>query len=491
MPTKFAQRYAAIQARDARFDGQFFTAVRTTGIYCRPSCPARTPKPGNVEFFPTAAAAHAAGYRACKRCLPNATPGMPGWNLSHDVAARAMRLIADGVVDRDGVDGLARKLGYSPRQVQRILRREVGAGPIALARMNRAELARGLIAGTALPLGDVAFAAGFGSIRQFNATMRDIYGIAPSRLHRGRRPRLSFELPVRQPFDAVGLLEFLAPRAVPGVEVVDVSARHYARTLTLPSGPGAVSLSLPEAAPVRVALEVAELRDIQPALGHVRRLLDLDADPATVDAHLASDERLRPSVEAAPGIRVPGAVNAEEMLVRALVGQQISVAAARRHLARLATAAGAPYSSAFEGLSLSFPTPAAIVEAIGDPESLHPDRVLRLPRAATRALVEAMRRCADGELGLHIGMDVDDLRRAVAALPRFGVWSANYVAMRLLNHPDVWMEGDVALIAGARRLGILDASAGTRNAHVLVRDVAAQWSPWRSYAAMHLWRNAQ
>jgi AraC family transcriptional regulator of adaptative response / DNA-3-methyladenine glycosylase II len=319
--------YRVVTARDPRFDGQFIMAVRTTGIYCRPSCPASTPKERNVRFFPTSAAAQANGFRACRRCLPDAVPGSPDWNVRADLAARAMRLISDGTVEREGVPGLARRLGYSERQLGRVLTAELGAGPLALARAHRAHSARLLIEMSGLPLTDVAFAAGFSSVRQFNETIREVFATTPSQLRaaslrRGRAPgegstRLSLRLPFRPPFDAAGLLRFFARHAVPGVE--DVTDESYARTLRLAHGTGVVRLT-PEAGHVRCDLLLADLRDLGSAVSRVRRLLDLDADPVAIARVLGADPALAPIVAAVPGIRVPGAVDGDELLLRALLG---------------------------------------------------------------------------------------------------------------------------------------------------------------------------
>jgi AraC family transcriptional regulator of adaptative response / DNA-3-methyladenine glycosylase II len=304
--------YRAVAARDTRFDGCFITAVRTTRIYCRPSCPAMTPKRRNVEFFPTAAAAQAAGYRACRRCLPDAVPGSPEWNVRADLAGRAMRLIADGLVEREGVPGLARRVGYSERQLTRVLTQELGAGPLALARAYRAQAARVLVETTDLSFSDIAFAAGFASVRQFNDTVREIYAANPSemRLAARRRPnrtpatagRITLRLAYRPPLDAAGLLAFLAARAVPGVE--EVTDGSYARTMRLPHGAATAHLT-PSDGHVQCTLHLADQRDLGSAVARLRRLLDLDADPTAVDELLATDPALAASVAAAPGIRLP------------------------------------------------------------------------------------------------------------------------------------------------------------------------------------------
>ncbi|WP_425955819.1 AlkA N-terminal domain-containing protein [Xylanimonas sp. McL0601] len=527
---EFAERYRAIAARDTRFDGQFFTAVRTTGIYCRPSCPARTPRPENVTFYLTSAAAHEAGYRACKRCLPEAAPGTPAWNLRRDLAGRAMRLVADGVVDREGVEGLAVRLGYSARHVHRLLVAELGAGPLALARAQRAQTARALLVGTELRLADVAFAAGFGSIRQFNDTLLEIFATTPGALRasaartaaarsgggHGRATavepvRLELSLPVRQPFDAPGIFRFLAVRAVAGVEaasVLDGGVLRYARTLDLPHGPAAAEVTATPGGPsghrgsragvweLRLRVELASLADVATAVARVRRLLDLDADPVAVDAALVADPVLAPLVADTPGIRVPGAVDPHELVLRAIVGQQISVAAARTHLGRLAATLGTPYASGFEGLTTLFPTPAAIGAGIavpvpGSPEAADPERPLRLPARGVAAVVGAARALADGELAVDVGADPDALRATLVALPGVGPWTAAYVGMRVLGDPDAWLDGDVALLAGAAAARVAppsDLPAGRRHRDLAVR--AAAWAPWRSYAAMHLWHAA-
>ncbi|MCA5892019.1 helix-turn-helix domain-containing protein [Isoptericola sp. NEAU-Y5] len=493
----FAGRYRAIAARDTRFDGQFFTAVRTTGIYCRPSCPARTPKPENVTFYVTSAAAHDAGYRACKRCLPEATPGTPDWDLRRDVAARAMRLVADGVVDRDGVEGLATRLGYSVRQVHRVLTAELGAGPLALARAQRAQTARALIVGTDLPLSDVAFAAGFGSIRQFNDTVAEVFDVTPSTLRerRGRRPaagasatgagdatQLDLVLPVRAPFDARGTLAFLAARAVAGVETADLDgpAPRYARTLRLPHGPGAFEVRWDGR--LHLHLELRSLADVPVVVARVRRLLDLDADPVAVDQALGGDPGLAPHVAAVPGIRVPGTVDPHELVVRAIVGQQISVAAARTHLGRLTVAAGTPYASRIDGLTHLFPTAAQVAGGA--------EEHLRLPARSRAAVVGTARALADGDLVVDVGADPDALRAALVARPGIGPWTAAYVAMRVIGDPDAWLDGDVALLSGAAAVGVPLPDGGRPARNRALRDHAARWAPWRSYAAMHLWRLA-
>jgi len=474
----FDERYRAVSARDARFDGQFVTAVRSTGIYCRPSCPARTPKPVNVTFYPTSAAAHEAGYRACKRCLPEAAPGSPAWNLRGDTAGRAMRLIADGVVEREGVPGLAGRLGYSSRHLTRLLTAELGAGPLALARAHRAHTARMLLVGTDLPASDVAFSAGFASVRQFNDTVREVFGMPPLDL-RARRRRvgeapapgaIDLVLPHRGPLDAAGLFGWMAARALPGVEVA--TADTFARALRLPGGPAWFELRRDATGRVRLRARLTALRDLPTLVSRARRLFDLDADPIAVDAALSAHPELAPLVAGTPGIRVPGAADPHEMLIRAMVGQQITVAAARTALTALTEALGERVP-AFAGTHLLFPTMAAIAE--------HGHEVLRGPAARIRAITGAAAALADGTLTLTTGDDGAAQRIALLAMPGIGPWTADYVRMRVLGDPDVLLPGDVAVRTGAAAAGVPSEA----------RDLVA-WSartaPWRSYLTAHLWR---
>ena len=488
-------RYRAVASRDPRFDGLFVTAVRTTGIYCRPSCPAVTPKRGNVEFWPTAAAAQQRGFRACRRCLPDAVPGSPDWNVRADLAARAMRLIGDGVVEREGVPGLAGRLGYSERHLGRVLSAELGAGPLALARAHRAHTARLLVETTPMAMADVAFAARFASVRQFNDTVREVYGVPPTtlRAEAGRRALPSvagaivLRLPYRAPFDGAGLLAFLGARAVPGVEEVDGGV--YRRTLRLPRGPATVALAVASRDPepprgrrldkargsvhghVVATLRLSDPRDLAPAVARLRRLLDLDADPLAVDAVLAADPLLAPAVAAVPGIRLPGTVDPAETALRAVFGQQISVAAARTAAARLAEALGErlPDTLAGTGPALLFPTAAAVAERGAE--------VLSGPARRSATILGLAAALASGDLALDAGRDPDGFRADLTALPGIGPWTAGYLAMRVLNDPDELLPGDLAVRRGASVLGITD-----------LTDHATRWAPWRTYAAMHLWR---
>lgn len=476
----FDERYRAIDSRDTRFDGQFVTAVRSTGIYCRPSCPARTPKPSNVTFYPTSAAAHEAGYRACKRCLPEAAPGSPQWNLRGDTAGRAMRLIADGVVEREGVPGLARRLGYSPRHLTRLLTAELGAGPLALSRAHRAQTARMLLVGTDLPAADVAFSAGFASVRQFNDTVREVFGMPPLELRARRRGMrgaaavvpgtIDLVLPHRGPLDADGLFAWMAARAVAGAEVA--TATTFARTLRLPHGPAWFELRLDPAGRVRLHTRLTHLADLSTLVTRARRLFDLDADPYAVDDALAWHPELAPLLAALPGIRVPGAADPHEMLIRAMVGQQITVAAARTALTQLTAELGDDVDG-FEGTTKLFPTMAAIAE--------RGHEVLRGPAARIRAITGAAAALADGSLTLTPGDDAVEQRRALLAMPGIGPWTADYVRMRVLGDPDVFLPGDVAVRAGAATAG-LPADPGPLTAW------AARTAPWRSYLTAHLWR---
>ena len=469
------QHYRAAVSKDARFDGVFFIAVTSTGIYCRPSCPAMTPKREHMRFYKTPAAAQQAGFRACKRCRPDASPGSPEWNIRADMTARAMRLIADGIVDREGIDGLARSLGYEQRQVRRVLTAELGASPLALARAQRAQTARVLVETTKLPMGDIAFAAGFASIRQFNATILEVFDTPPSRL-RERAARhapatppgaVCLRLPFRPPIDLPRLFGFLAARAVPGVE--EVTASTYRRTISLPNGRGILSLrTVDQAHWVECELELDDLRDVTAAVQRCRRLLDLDADPDAVSGFLVSDELIGPLARACPGRRSPGHVDGDELAMRAVLGQQVSVAAARRLGARLTAEYGKPLARPSGTLTHCFPDAATVAAA--DPAALP------MPAARARALVTLAAALASGEVALHPGADRDEAAARLLALPGVGPWTVAYIRMRALSDPDAFPATDVGVL---RALAALGAGAGVA--------VAERWRPWRSYAVHHLW----
>jgi AraC family transcriptional regulator of adaptative response / DNA-3-methyladenine glycosylase II len=466
--------YRAIQSRDSRFDGWFVTAVRTTGIYCRPSCPAITPKRQNVEFFRAAATAQSRGYRACKRCRPDASPGSPEWNSRADVVGRAMRLIADGLVDRDGVGALANRLGYSTRQVNRLLVAEVGSGPLALARAQRAQTARILIETTTLPITDVAFAAGFQSVRQFNDTVREVYAASPTELRAARSPSpaggpLTVRLACREPFDGDALLSFLALRAVPGVESVDGAT--YRRSLRLARGLGVVSITV-SGDTVSCALTLDDVADAQAAVQRTRRLLDLDCDPATIRDHLSADPLLAPLLLKRPGLRAPGHPDGTELLVRAVLGQQVSVAGARTLAARIVAAHGEPLAEPVGGVTHAFPSAATIA-------GLSPQD-FAMPRARGAALIDACAKVADGTLVLDAGSDRSEAAAALQAVRGIGPWTAGYVAMRALGDPDVFLPSDLGVHHALAALGV---DATPRGAAAL----AEGWRPWRSYALHHLW----
>ncbi|MFF9475546.1 DNA-3-methyladenine glycosylase 2 family protein [Streptomyces roseolus] len=439
--------YQAVSSRDARFDGEFFFAVRTTGIYCRPSCPAVTPKRRNVAFFPTAAAAQGHGFRACRRCRPDAVPGSAEWDVRADVVGRAVRMIGDGVVDREGVPGLAVRLGYSTRQVQRQLTAELGAGPVALARAQRAHTARVLLQTTSLPVTEIAFAAGFASVRQFNDTIRAVYARTPTELRaetagaagpRAATTGVPLRLAYRGPYAAAEVFDLLAAEALPGVEEVtgERGARTYRRTLRLPYGPGVVAVA--EAAPGRwleARLHLAELRDLTTAVHRLRRLLDLDADPYAVTERLGADPRLAAAVAARPGLRSPGAADPEEYALRTVLGPAES--------ARVLAELGTPLDSPDGSLHALFPAPADLVG--------HP-----VAGPLARAL-------ADGGLRLDAGADRDESARVLGDVPGVDARAAALIRIRSLGDPDVAPVGDPATLADA-----------------------GEWAPWRSYARRYL-----
>lgn len=437
-------RYEAVSSRDARFDGEFFFAVETTGIYCRPSCPAVTPKRKNVRFYPTAAAAQTNGFRACRRCRPDAVPGSAAWNVRADVVGRAMRMIGDGVVDREGVPGLAHRLGYSSRQVQRQLNAELGAGPVALARAQRAHTARILLQTTLLPVTEIAFAAGFSSVRQFNDTVRQIYARTPSALRaeagtglgaavrEARTTGIPLRLAHRGPYAAGDVFDLLAAHTVARVEEVsgEPGARTHRRTLRLPYGTAIAAVDERSAGNwLDARLHLTDLRDLTTAVQRLRRLFDLDADPYAVDELLAADPRLAPDVAARPGVRSPGAADAEEFAVRALVGHPA--------VGELVAAYGKALDVPCGGLTHVFPEPGVLADADVDP--------------SLRALAAAL---ADGGVRLDAGADRDEAEQALLRLPGIGPATAALIRMRALGDPDV-------------------DPYGTPGAH--------RWRPWRSY----------
>jgi AraC family transcriptional regulator of adaptative response / DNA-3-methyladenine glycosylase II len=469
----FESCYRALEAKEGRFDGMFITAVTSTGVYCRPSCPAITPKRANVRFFPTAAAAQGAGFRACKRCRPDASPGSPEWNIRADTVARAMRLIADGVVDRDGVGGLARRLHLSERHLHRLLIAEVGAGPQALARAHRAQTGRLLIETTHLKFSEIAFASGFASIRQFNDTIREVFASTPTEM-RAKKNRnspsgpgvIELRLPYRAPMDTVTLFTFLAARAIPGIE--ESNGSSYRRTLRLPHSPGIVELR-PQTEHVACRFQLGDLRDLTAAVHRCRRLLDLDADPVAIDSVLAVDPLLRPLVEQRPGLRVPGAVDGNELAFRAVVGQQISVKGALTIAGRVVKRFGKPLTVQEGGLTHLFPEADDLAEADLS--------TIGIPRKKQESINHLAAELAAGDLVIDPGADRDETRARLLELPGVGPWTASYIAVRALGDPGAFMDTDLGVRHALERLGVREEPA----------LLAQRWKPWAAYAQQHLW----
>ena len=465
--------YQALLSRDARFDGQFIAGITSTGIYCRASCPAPVrPKRTNVRVFATAAAAQAAGFRSCKRCRPDASPGSPEWDQRGDLVGRAMRLIEAGEVDRAGVGGVAARLHVSQRHLNRVLNETVGAGPIALARAQRANLARILLETTDMAITDLAFAAGFSSVRQFNDTIRAVYDRTPTELRRTSRRRpggaaptdgvtVSIRLAARPPVDHRWLLTFFADHRVPGVSVGDID--RYARSLRLPDGPGHVEVET-DGPDLRATFTLTSVSDLAPAIAIVRRLFDLDADPVLINDYLEADPLIGPLRAAHPGVRIPGSADGVEAAIGAVISQQVSVRAASTFLGRLVEVAGVPYRSG--SVTHVFPDAARIADS-----DLGEIGLTRRREETVRAMATAL---AEGAVDLSGAQDRSATRSALLALPGVGPWTADVIMMRALHDPDVLLGSDLIV---RRQL----ASLGTNE------DDHRSWSPWRSYVTATLW----
>jgi AraC family transcriptional regulator of adaptative response / DNA-3-methyladenine glycosylase II len=450
--------FRALRSRDPRFDGRLFVAVVTTRIYCRPICPAPAAKRENIRFFEFAAAAERAGFRPCMRCRPEVAPWTPAWNGTSATVSRALRLIGEGALDSDDVDTFAARLGVGSRQLRRLFLAHVGAPPIAVAQARRVHFARMLIEETSLPIADIAFAAGFESLRRFNSAVRAAYRAAPRDMRRGRlragvEGEIAIRLPYRAPFDWEGLLEFLRPRAIPGVEHVDRA--EYRRTIAIDGAIGVIRVRTSAKAELVLSVPNAFTRSLKSIVDRVRRMFDLFADPQTISEHLARDPMLAPHVARWPGIRVPGAWDPFELAVRAVVGQQVSVAAATTLMGRLAETYGTSIETSDPSLRLLFPEASRLARA----------RIGGMP--ATRAETIRAIACAD----------IDSIA-GLMQIRGVGPWTANYIAMRALAEPDAFPVGDLALRRAAG--GLTDRELAQR---------AEAWRPWRAYAAMLLWRS--
>lgn len=482
--------YRALRSRDRRFDGRFFTGVSSTGVYCRPVCPARTPKRSNCSFYPSATAAEEAGYRPCRRCRPETSPGTPAWAGSSTTVARALRLIDAGALDQAGVEQLSARLGIGDRHLRRLFDREVGASPLAVALTRRVHFAKKLLDETNLPMGQIALAAGFRNVRRFNAAMRKTFGRSPTEIRRrsGRitglpattdRGSFTLRLAYRPPYDWDALAAYLAPRAIPGVE--NVGGGEYRRAVICGDTRGIIHVShcpqdfcLELRAPVTMAQSLLSLTEC------VRNLFDLDADPAEIAGQLGADAVLGPLVRGRPGLRLPGAWDRFELAVRAILGQQVSVRGATTLAGRLVLAHGEPLKESIPRRDTDgqpthlFPSPAVLGEAdlagIGLP---------RARAAAIRALAVAVR---DGDVDLTAASDLDGAVAKLTTVPGIGPWTAQYIAMRALREPDAFPAADLGLLRAM-------SSAQKKLTPVALVRRAEVWRPWRAYAAMHLWRS--
>jgi AraC family transcriptional regulator of adaptative response / DNA-3-methyladenine glycosylase II len=474
--------YRAISTRDARFDGRLFVGVRTTGIYCRPICPARTPKFENVSFYPSAAAAQEAGFRPCLRCRPEVSPELAFWRGTSNTVSRALALIESGGLDGDDVEGLANRLGVGARQLRRLFAQHVGASPVTVEQTRRVLLAKQLIHETALPMAEVALASGFNSVRRFNETFRNLFGRPPAALRRvrdkGKDKReagaLSVRLAYRPPYDWDAMLAFLAARAIPGVETV--SENVYRRSIAIGENCGVISVKPADKNRVDVRVRFPDMAALPQIIARVRRVFDLSADSDTIGAHLALDPALAPLVAARPGLRVPGAWDGFELAVRAIFGQQITVPAATRLLGKLVQAFGDPLPAALresEGLSHLFPSTARIAD-----ENL---ATLGMPGARARAVTSLAQAIAADPAIFSRGANLEDAIVKLRSLPGIGEWTAQYIAMRELREPDAFPAADVGLL---RALADAD---GRRPSPSELLSRAERWRPWRAYAALHLW----
>jgi AraC family transcriptional regulator of adaptative response / DNA-3-methyladenine glycosylase II len=464
----------ARMARDARFDGLFFTAVRSTGIYCRPVCPAPTPKRQNIRYYPSAAAAAAAGYRPCLRCRPELSPGafVRG---GEQAVQRALALIADGALDEGSVEQLARGVGLGARQLRRVFLAEAGATPIAVHGTRRLLLAKQLLTETSLPVTQVALASGFRSLRRFNAAFLEGCGMPPGAIRRlrGEAPAgmLTLRLGYRPPLDFPLLLAFLGKRAIDGIERITADA--YERVCGPVDAPVWLRVTAtPDRPELRLQIEGGDPRGIPDIVRRVRRLFDLDADPASVHAGLAGTPLLAAGLRRRPGLRVPGAWDGFELAVRAVLGQQVSVAGATTLARRLVQNHGALRPAGRNGLDRAFPAPADLAEA--------PLETVGLPKSRASTLRALATAVAEGRVHFGAGQRLDEFVRGLVALPGIGPWTAHYVAMRALGHPDAFPAGDLVL---QQVLGGADGRLSERETEA--RSQA--WRPWRAYAVLHLW----
>jgi AraC family transcriptional regulator, regulatory protein of adaptative response / DNA-3-methyladenine glycosylase II len=467
--------YRAMRTRDARFDGRFYVAVVSTGIFCRPVCPARPPRPEHCVFYRSAAAAHAAGFRPCLRCRPELAPGVAGWRGTANTVSRALALIAEGAWrEDDDVEALAERLGVGGRHLRRLFALHVGAPPIAVAQAQRVFFAKRLLAETAMPLSDVALASGFGSVRRFNDVMRRTFDRPPRELRRATAAAppdgsIALRLAHTTPYQWPAMLAFLAARAVPGVE--EVSGDEYRRTFAFDDALGTVAVRpLPGTSQLLARIRVSRVAALPAVVGRIRRLLDLDSDARAIDAHLARDRDLAPLVRARPGLRVPGAWDHFEIAVRAILGQQVSVAAARTIAGRIAAAHGRPVPGG--GPALAFPGPERLAKA--------PLDGVGLPRARAAAIAALSRAVLEDPSLLRPAAELDATVERLAALPGIGSWTAQYVAMRAFREPDAFPASDLGLLRAMAR-------GGARPTPVELARRAEAWRPWRAYAAQHLW----
>ena len=474
--------YRAIETRDRRFDGRLFIAVTTTGTYCRPFCPAPTPKQENVRFFSTAAAAQEAGFRPCLRCRPETAPELALWRGESNTVSRALGLIEAGALDSDKVDALATRLGIGERQLRRLFRRYLGASPISIAQTRRILLAKQLIQDTRLPMIEIALAAGFGSIRRFNETFQQLYGRPPQSLRRtgvveesaGTAGAVAIKLGYKPPYDWEGMVSFLSVRAIPGIEVV--SNTHYARTIAIGDACGFLIVEPAEDNCLKANIRLGNLRSLPAIIARVRRVFDLAADPVAICAHLGRDPLLSPLVAARPGLRVPGAWDGFELAVRAVLGQQVTVRAATSLAGKLVLAAGEPIADPTarkQGLTHVFPTPQQLV-----PADLN---AIGMPKARRMALASLAACVVADPLIFGPRRSLEEAVAELRSLSGIGEWTAQYIAMRELREPDAFPAADIGLLRAMRD------GHGLRPSPAALLSRAEQWRPWRAYAALHLW----